>query len=350
MKKNILMVLIAMMLVAFLGCSQNKDSFAEVMTVDTTLEQKSSEVAEILQDKKFDTLDFEKLSNTVKEDKDTVTFIDALGDEITLNKNPQKVMVLYNSYADLWYHSGGDTVARLESNESLPEAFSDREVVGNNTSLNIEKIISMQPDLVILRAATYKDEMNFLKQSGIQCLAAEYNGFEQYLYTLKIFTALTGREDLYKQNGTDLLDKINSILEKVSKEEGPNVLLLLASSKSVSVRLSNTSTGQILEHLGAKNIAMDSALSESDREIFSMERVIQKNPDFIFVQAMGEVSKVEERLKADLESNPAWSSLDAVKNKHYIVLDKELYHFKANTRYAQAYEKLAKLLYTDLFQ
>jgi iron complex transport system substrate-binding protein len=169
------------------------------------------------------------------------------------------------------------------------------------------------------------------------------------LYTLKIFTALTGREDLYKQNGTDLLEKINAIIGKASNQEAPEVLLLLASSKTISVRLPNTSTGQMLEQLGAKNIAGDSRLSEADRQIFSMERIIQKNPDFIFVQAMGDVAKVEERLKADIESNPAWNSLDAVKNNRYIVLDKELYHFKANTRYAEAYEKLAKMLYPDLF-
>jgi iron complex transport system substrate-binding protein len=335
MKQSILVIFIIILSIAFSGCNKKADSFVEQSP--STLTRASA-------------YHLGDLADTVKVGDTTVTFIDALGNEVTTKKNPKKVMVLYNSYADLWYHSGGDMIGRLESEESMPGSFLDKPIVGNNTTINTEKIISMQPDLVILRAATNQAEMNLLKQSGIECLAIEYNSFEQYLYTLKIFTALTGREDLYKQNGTDLLEKINNVMDKVSNQPTPEVLLLLASSKTLSVRLPKTSTGQMLEHLGAKNIATDSRISEANQQIFSMEKIIEKNPDFIFVQPMGDAAKVEERLKADMESNPAWNSLDAVKNNRYIVLDKELYHFKANTRYAEAYEKLAKMLYPDLFK
>ncbi len=44
-----------------------------------------------------------------------------------------------------------------------------------------------------------------------------------------------------------------------------------------------------------------------------MEKIIEEDPDFIFVQAMGKVDKLEQRLKKDVESNSAWSSIKAVK-------------------------------------
>ncbi|NMB09003.1 MAG: ABC transporter substrate-binding protein [Tissierellia bacterium] len=51
-----------------------------------------------------------------------------------------------------------------------------------------------------------------------------------------------------------------------------------------------------------------------------------------------------------MESNPAWSTLSAVKNDRYIILPKDLYMFKPNHRYAEAYEGLAKILYPEVFQ
>lgn len=56
-----------------------------------------------------------------------------------------------------------------------------------------------------------------------------------------------------------------------------------------------------------------------------------------------------ERLKQDVEDNPAWSSLTAVKEGRYIVLPKDLYLYKPNARYVEAYEGLAKILYPEVF-
>ena len=57
-----------------------------------------------------------------------------------------------------------------------------------------------------------------------------------------------------------------------------------------------------------------------------------------------------DKLKQDVESNPAWASLSAVQNDRYIILPKEIYMLKANLRYAEAYENLAEILYPKLFQ
>lgn len=63
-----------------------------------------------------------------------------------------------------------------------------------------------------------------------------------------------------------------------------------------------------------------------------------------------DLEAIEQRIKSDAESNPAWASLSAVKNNRYIVLPKDLYTYKANHRYAEAYEKLAKILYPEEFK
>ena len=47
-----------------------------------------------------------------------------------------------------------------------------------------------------------------------------------------------------------------------------------------------------------------------------------------------------------LESD-GWKELSCVKNGNYCYMPKELFHFKPNSRWAEAYEYLALILYPE---
>jgi iron complex transport system substrate-binding protein len=107
--------------------------------------------------------------------------------------------------------------------------------------------------------------------------------------------------------------------------------------------------GEMLADLNTVNIS-DSALNGEDAKIFSMEKILEEDPDFIFVQTMGsDMAEIEARLKSDAESNPAWAALTAVESGRYIVLPKDLYLYKPNARYGEAYRGLAEILYPETF-
>lgn len=142
---------------------------------------------------------------------------------------------------------------------------------------------------------------------------------------------------------------IEDIIEKAPKDKEYRILLMMASAKSITVRGSDSTVGEMLENLHTINIS-DIESSTLDSKAFSIEKIIAEDPDFIFVQTTGsDKEKILERLKKDVETNPAWGSLTAVKNDRYIFLPKELYMYKPNHRYAEAYEGLAKILYPDIF-
>ena len=50
-------------------------------------------------------------------------------------------------------------------------------------------------------------------------------------------------------------------------------------------------------------------------------------------------------LESTLLSNPAWSTLTAVKEGRYYVMDQTLYNLKPDARWGEAYEQLADILY-----
>ncbi len=124
-------------------------------------------------------------------------------------------------------------------------------------------------------------------------------------------------------------------------------MFIRAFSSGAKAKKDDNMTCTMLEDLGTINIA---AQHPSLLEDLSIEEIIEEDPDFIFVTTMGDEQKAIEGLENSIETNPAWKNLSAVKNDRYILLPKELFHYKPNNRWGDSYEYLAKVLYPDLFE
>jgi iron complex transport system substrate-binding protein len=282
-----------------------------------------------------------------------VVFTDSRGEEVTISKNPKRVIVLQNSLLEIWDQAGGTVIGRVdESEDKVVENAMSAETVGKIGSPSLEKILSLKPDLVII-AGSYSAQREMipaLEQSDIQVISLENNLLEDYYKTMRIFTAITEREDLYESHVSQVQKKVDGIVAKAPMDKNYKIVILFATAKNLTVRNSDTMVGEMLKDLNTVNIS-DAADSTSDTKTFSMEKIIQEDPDFIFVQTMGsDIEKIEEQLKSDFEDNPAWASLTAVKEDRYIILPKDLYLYKPNQRYPEAYEGLAKILYPEVFK
>lgn len=280
-----------------------------------------------------------------------VTFTDALGYTVTV-QSWQRVVGLYGSYAEAWTLAGGTLIgATQDAIEERGLALAeDAAVVGSIQEPNLEEILALSPDFVILSADTSEQAAlhDALTQAGVPHAYFRTNSFDEYLSMLRIFCDMTGREDLYKQNGTDVGAQIDDIVQTVrtAGEPQPTVLLLRAYSSGCKAKGSDNLAGVMLKELGAANIAdSDTSLLED----LSMEQIIADDPDFIFVVTMGaSQQKALDWVAQNLQSSPAWAGLSAVQNGRYTVLPKELFHYKPNARWAESYRTLAALLYPDL--
>ena len=124
------------------------------------------------------------------------------------------------------------------------------------------------------------------------------------------------------------------------------MLLIRAFSSGIKAKTDDELAGAILKDLGAHNIADD---HPSMLEDLSMEEVIAADPAYIFVTTMGDEQKALDYLNGLTEENPAWSELTAVKEGRYIVLPKDLFHYKPNNRWGESYQYLGEILYPTLF-
>lgn len=279
-----------------------------------------------------------------------VCFNDALGRRVELTEKPQKVAALLGSFADVWYLAGGDVCATAE------DAWDDFGLepenavnIGGAHSPSLELLVSADPDFVLASASTASNvEMKTtLEKMGITVAYFDIDNFDDYLKMLDICTDITGRKDLYEQNGLSLRSKIENITNQYKNAGVPEgekkILLLRAASTTVKAKGSRgTILGEMLSDFGCINIA-DNA--ENLLENLSVEAVIKENPYHIFVVTMGSnTDKAIESIEKMITDNPAWNGLEAVKEGRLHIMDKKLYNLKPNARYAEAYEKLYETL------
>lgn len=281
----------------------------------------------------------------------TVTFMDDLGREVTV-ENPQRVAALLGSYAHIWHLAGGIVTA------SADDAWEDFEIplaedainLGGTKDLNLEKLFEANPDFVIASSNTtqHVEWLDTLENANINVAYFEVSDFNDYLHVLEICTNITGRADLYDENGSHISEEIKGIIEVSQKRietkgEAPKVLSLRASATWIRAKNSEGNVlGEMLKDLGCINIAdSDGSLLEN----LNLEHIMQQDPDYIFICQQGDD---EEGMKAHMEQfiaeNPAWSNLTAVKEGRVYYMEKALYTLKPNNRWSEAYEKLEEIL------
>ena len=280
---------------------------------------------------------------------DTVTFTDALDRSVTVNKNPQRVAALLGSFADTWILSGGEICAAAEDAwDDYGLELKDAVNLGGAHSPSLESLLSADPDFVIASASTKADvEMKeTLENAGITVAYFDVDNFNDYLAMLKICTDITGRSDLYEQNGEKVKEEIEKIIKDFSSanltEEKRTVLLLRTSASLLKAKGSEgTVLGEMLGDLGCINIA-DS--DETLLENLSVESVIRQEPYRIFAVSMGDEDAAKKNLSKTMEENPAWGKLNAVAQDRLHIMDKKLFNLKPNANWAKAYEQLVEIL------
>lgn len=281
--------------------------------------------------------------------ENTLIFTDALGREVTVEKAPERVAALIGSFADIWVLSGGSVCAAVdEAWDDFALDMPDAVHIGGAHSPNLELLLAAEPDFVIASASTASnvDMLDVLTNAGISVAYFDVDNFEDYLSMLAICTDITGRKDLYAQNGLSLQTQIETMKANFARlnlsENQRTVLLLRAHSGSVKAKGSEgTILGEMLADLGCINIAdNDTALLET----LSVESIIRQNPYRIFVVTMGDhTEKAVQNLYQMMDENPAWGTLDAVAAGRLHLMDRKLFNTKPNVRWAESYEKLYEL-------
>lgn len=311
--------------------------------------------------------EFLKAADEVIVGEDSVTFKDATstdGSTVTIKKNPKNVVNLYASFTTLWYEAGGSVNGCIggSSSQALYSEYIGRDITtdegmtvvattSSGKKWDTEKIVSMQPDLIICSTAMsgYSTIEKPAKAADIPVIAVSYDDFSDYLKWFKVFCNLSGHAELWDSVAMKALDDVVEVLCEIPDGNAPRVFSMFANASKLDANTSSTVVGGMVTAMKAINIVDDWPNTDgAERLTINLETVFAANPDIIIVQCHAGTDDAKKQVEETYGSNPVWQSLSAVKNGKVFYLEKSLFHNKPNSRFAEAYQKLAEILYPDV--
>ncbi len=256
---------------------------------------------------------------------------------------------LNSSIADLFLLAGGSVDITVQ--DSVDRGFVPDDVLladsASGMNINREILISGAPDLVLGSAdsASHVKLKRFLDERGVDMILIKQDSFEDFLSVFRTLTEITGRSDLFMKYGLGQKDDIEAIIEECrGKEDKPCVLFVRAGSAFSSVRAKRADdhfAAGIIEDLGAANAAdVNDVLTES----LSLEAMITSDIDKILIVPQGDEEESISYMNS-LFSRPGWRDIKAVKEGEVHFLPKDLFHYKPNGRWAEAYAVMKEVLY-----
>ncbi len=277
-----------------------------------------------------------------------VTVKDGADKEVTIEKKPERIVSLIPSNTEIAYALGlGNEIVGVSDNDNYPEDVNKKEKVGG-MELNIEKIISLKPDLVLAHASamgTSKDGLKQLESAGIPVVVVnDASNFEDVYKSIELIGKATGTSDKAAATVKEMKDKLAAIKEKAKAiEEGKraNVWVEVSPAPEIYTAAKGTFMDEMLKVIGAKNAVSD----KKGWVQFTEEEAVKLNPDVIVTTYGYYVPNAAEQVM----SRTAWQNVPAVKEKKVYDVDSDLVT-RPGPRIVEGVEELAKAIYPDVFK
>ncbi len=263
--------------------------------------------------------------------------VDSFGNSVPL-KEYNKIITADPSAVEIFYLIGGEdkisAIAKTKINKIYPEEKTELlESVGSITRPSIEKIISLNPDLVILNPMGAVKTAELLKKYNIPYFIDRSVTFDEIFLKTKIYGIFTGQE----KNAEKLIeDKKNKLLKIKNEIEDKNLKGVILYSSSPLISFSKeTIPSEIMEILKIKNIA--DSFPHGKKGIISPDVMLTENPDIIIgtmkIHSAEDIVKANEFLKYS----------KAYKNNNIYVFESEKI-LRATPRIADGIEEIYEVV------
>ena len=281
-----------------------------------------------------------------------VTVTDAIGSAVTVQGIPQRIVSLIPSNTELVFAVGaGSSVVGVTNYCDFPPEARAIEKIGDLTAMSLEKIVALDPDLVLASKGNSKELVYSLKALGVPVFILDPQTIEEILDDVGTVGALVGREeaarellDGYRQRLATVADRIGDL----SEGERPTVFVGSPFRDENWTPGPETYTSAVIRRAGGRNVADD--LAPRTWAVYNLENIVSKDPQ-VLLSTLGEGQDPEEATQRFLERAKAlkgWRDLDAVRNGR-VVLIPENWLLRPAPRLFDAIETLAGALHPNLF-
>lgn len=226
--------------------------------------------------------------------------------------NPQRIVALTSLSADLVHQLDRDRLVGIPGSPILTDQaeFQTITVVSQGqTPPQLEKIVALEPDLVIGARGFHDQVLAQLSQSGIPVMATEINRWSDLADLTETLAALT------ESPAAPVVARYEQCFDQ-APAQGASVLVLVSREPLLSPN-ADSWAGDLLTRFNAQNVTAQ-LQGQSPIEGYvtlSAEKVLEVNPDILVLV------ETNNDLVAQLQAEPFWQDLKAVQSGQVHELD-----------------------------
>lgn len=327
MKQKLLLFLLALFTVfTMAACGGTDEATEEPATTETESAEETTE-------------------ESAEGDSFPITITDAVDNEVTIEQQPEKIVSLIPSNTEIVYAlDKGDAVVGVTEHDNYPEEVASVEKVGD-MEINVEKIISLQPDLVLAHgssAPSSESGLEQLRNAGITVVVVpNADSFETVYHSIHLIGQVTGTTEKadeviegMKSNLAEIQEKAADITEKAT------VWVEVSGAPEIYTTGKGTFMHEMLEVINATNAAGE----QEGWVMMTEEDIVALNPDVV-VTTYG---SYDPNAKANVLAREAWSEVPAIQNERVYDINSDLVS-RPGPRLIEGVEELAKVIYPEVF-
>jgi iron complex transport system substrate-binding protein len=229
---------------------------------------------------------------------------------------PQRIVCLTAETAEIAYLLGaGDRVVGVPGTARRPAAVRQKARVGGFTSFRVDRIVALQPDLVLAFSDLQKDVVRDLIAAGVTVLCTNQRSFDDVLRTIILIGGVLGAEPAARALVQDMRDEVTQVREYSSVwPDRPRVYFeewhdpLIAGIRWVS---------ELIELAGGHDVFAElREQGQAQGRVVTAEEVVHRDPQIILASWCGKPVDREA-----IARRPGWERISAVKSGQIHELD-----------------------------
>jgi iron complex transport system substrate-binding protein len=277
-----------------------------------------------------------------------VTVKDALGDDVVIEEKPENIISLIPSNTEIVYAlENGDAIVGVTDFDNYPEEAMAKEKIGG-IEFNIEKMISLKPDLIFAHESTADGAaagLQQLRDAGIDVVVVnDAQTFDGVYTSIEMIGEAIGESEKAAELVNDMKNRFAELkkqAEAIKADQQKTVFVEVSPAPEIYAAGKNTFIDEMLTLIGAKNAIGD---MEGWPKV-DQEAIVERNPDVV-VTTYGYYS---EKPVEQVIGRPGWNQVKAVKDQQVFDVHSDLVT-RSGPRLAEGAEELAKAIYPDVFK
>jgi iron complex transport system substrate-binding protein len=256
-------------------------------------------------------------------ERSTVSVTDATGAVVKIPAHPERVVVLsemdLDSALTLGVEPVGLTAARGQKGAPgyLADKAGDIPLVGTVTGPDIEKVVAAKPDVIL--AGQLADTQVLAQLRKVAPTLVTIGEDKDWKSSLTLTGKALGKTNEAKEFLAGYDEKAAALKKDLGGRAGSQVSVARYSAKGTAVMQQGVFVSDVLKDLGFTRPGIQAKPGEGHSTPISNENLKEIDGDWLFIGTLDATS--ESGLLKQLQAEPAYRELEAVKDRHATVID-----------------------------